>query len=137
MKKPIARMVSVTLNVLLLFGQISAADPSSGTVCIAARADDPWWKVAPPDSTSTRGYGVRIDNRLTVPWPRLKGLKIGGLDLQKSHLLVILDANGKPVESVRFRFSSYEKADLCMSYDGYEGMQLGEASKRTPWCKCD
>jgi hypothetical protein len=136
MKRPIAKMPFVALNVLLLLAQVSAADPGSGTVCVAARADDPWWKVAPPDATDTRGYVVRIDNRSAVPWPRLKSLKIGDFDLQESHLLVILDVAGKPVESVRFRFSSYKKADLCMSYDGYQGMQLREASRRTPWCKC-
>src|ERR1022692_1493505 len=136
MKKPITRILSVTLNLLLLFGQISAADPGSGTVCVASRADDPWWKVAPPDSTNTRGFSVRIDDGPVVPWPRVKSLKFGDLDLEKSHLVVILDASGKPVESVRFKFSTFKKADLCMSYDGYQGMQLGDASRRTPWCKC-
>ncbi|MFZ0143282.1 MAG: hypothetical protein WAL08_02930, partial [Candidatus Sulfotelmatobacter sp.] len=136
MRKPIAKILFITLNVLLLLAPVSAADPGSGTVCVAARADDPWWKVAPPEATNTRGYRVRIDNRSAVPWPRLKSLKIGDLDLQDPHLLTILDVTGKPVESVRFRFSSYKKVDLCMSYDGYQGMQLGEATRRTPWCKC-
>ncbi|MGC1162081.1 MAG: hypothetical protein WA881_08195 [Candidatus Sulfotelmatobacter sp.] len=136
MKKPITRILFVALNVLLLFGQISAADPDSGIVCVASRADDPWWKVAPPEATNARGFSVRIDDGRAVPWPRVKSLKFDNLDLEKPHLLVILDANGKHVESVRFKFSSYKKADLCMSYDGYQGMQLNEASRRTPWCKC-
>lgn len=136
MKKRIARILSVTLNVTLLFGRISAADPGSGSVCVASRSDDPWWKVAAPDSINTRGFSVRIDNGSAVLWPQLKSLKLGGLDLEKTHLLVILDGNGKPVESVRFRFSSFKQVDLCMSYDGYQGMQLGEATRRTPWCKC-
>ncbi len=130
------RFASVGLTIVLLLSGVSAQEPVGGTVCVAARADDPWWKVAPPEATNTRGYGVRIDDRSAVPWPRLKSLKIGDLDLQESHLLVILDVTRKPVESVRFRFSSYKKADLCMSYDGYQGMQLREASRRTPWCKC-
>jgi hypothetical protein len=134
--KPMTRAVSVTLNVLFLLGQITAADPGSGSVCVASRADDPWWKVAPPDSTNARGFSVRIDSRSAVPWPRLKSLKLSDLNLEKPHLLAILDASGKSVESVRFRFSSFEKADLCMSYDGYQGMQLSEATTRTPWCKC-
>lgn len=136
MKKSIMRILSVTLNVLLLFGQISTADPGSGTVCVASRSDDPWWKVAPPDATNPRGFSVRIDDGSAVPWPRLKSLKFDNLDSEKPHLLVILDANGKRVESVRFKLSSFKKADLCMSYDGYQGMQLSEASRRTPWCKC-
>ena len=66
----------------------------------------------------------------------MKSLRFDDLDRQASHSLVILDANLKPVESVRFKFSSYKKADLCMWYDGYQGMQLEEATRRTPWCKC-
>jgi hypothetical protein len=108
----------------------------TGSVCVASRVDDPWWKVASPDATNTRGLSVKIDNRPTAPWPRVKSLRLDDLDLQDSHVLVILDANGKAVESVRFKFSSYTKADLCMSYDGYQGMQLSEATRRTPWCKC-
>ena len=107
-----------------------------GSVCVASRVDDPWWKVAAPDATNTRGLSVKIDNRPTAPWPRVKSLRFDDLDLRDSHLLVILDANRKPVESVRFKFSSYKKADLCMSYHGYQGMQLAEATSRTPWCKC-
>src|SRR5580700_1934268 len=100
MKKPIVRILSVTFTVLSLFAQVSAEDPDSGTVCVASRVDDPWYKVAPPDATNTLGYSIRIDKRAAVPWPRLKSLRLGDLDLQDSHLLVILGANGKPVESV-------------------------------------
>jgi hypothetical protein len=129
-------MLSVTLTVLLFVGQNSAGDSSAGSLCVASRVDDPWWKVAAPDATNTRGFSVKIDNRPAAPWPRVKSLRFDDLDLQDSHLLVILDANRKPVESVRFKFSSYKKADLCMWYDGYQGMQLAEATRRTPWCKC-
>jgi hypothetical protein len=136
MKKLIVRILSMAFTALLLLSRASAEDPGSGTVCVASRVNDPWYKVAPPDATSTRGLSVRIDKRAPVPWPRLKCLRLGDLDLQDSHVLVILDVNRKPVESVRFKFSSFKKADLCMSYDGYQGMQLGEATRQTPWCKC-
>jgi hypothetical protein len=136
MKKRITKILSLTLSVLSLFGQMTAADPDSGSVCVASRVDDPWYKVASPDATNPGGFSVRIDKRAAVPWPRLKSLRLGDLNLQDSHLLVILDAKGKPVESVRFKFSSFKNADLCMSYDGYQGMQLGEATRQTPWCKC-
>lgn len=79
---------------------------------------------------------MKIDKRPAVPWPQRASLKLDNLDLGDAHLLVILDRTGKPVESVHFKFSTYRTADLCMSYDGYQGMQLQEATKRTPWCKC-
>ena len=58
-----------------------------------------------------------------------------GLDIQERHLLAVLGDQGKPIESFWFRFSDYKSADLCMSYDGYQGIGLQEAS-RSPWCKC-
>jgi hypothetical protein len=121
---------------LLLLAALAIADPETGSVCVASRTDDPWWKVAPPDATNTRGFRVKIDKRSAEPWPQRTSLKLDGLDLEDAHLLVILNGTGKLVESVRFKFSTFKSADLCMSYDGYQGMQLQEATKRTPWCKC-
>ena len=124
------------LMALLLLAALAIADPETGSVCVASRTDDPWWKVAPPDATNTRGFRVKIDKRSAEPWPQRTSLKLDGLDLEDAHLLVILNGTGKLVESVRFKFSTFKSADLCMSYDGYQGMQLQEATKRTPWCKC-
>ena len=124
------------ITALLLLAASATADPETGSVCVASRTDDPWWKVAPPAATNTRGFRVKIDKRSAEPWPQRASLKLDGLDLDDVHLLVILDGAGKPVESVRFRFSTFRRADLCMSYDGYQGVQLQEATKRTPWCKC-
>jgi hypothetical protein len=125
---------------ILLVGLLvpcSRAQTEKGAVCVASRRDDPWWKVPPPDSIDTRGYKVRIDNRPVVAWPAKQSLKLDDLDLQERHLLVIIDGSGKAVESVRFHFSDYKSADLCMTYDGYQGMQLKEESRHTPWCKCN
>jgi hypothetical protein len=107
-----------------------------GSVCVASRADDPWWKVPPPDSTDTRGFKVRIDKRPAEAWPAKKSLNLDDLSLEDRHLLVAIDSSGKPVESIRFRFSDYKSNRLCMTYDGYQGMQLKEATRHTPWCKC-
>jgi hypothetical protein len=130
------RALSVIMFLFLLARPVIAADPGRGSVCVASRADDPWVKVAPPDATNTRGFRVKIDKRPPVPWPQRTSLKLDDLDLVETHLLVILDGAGKSVESVRFKFSAYRSVDLCMSYDGYQGMQLQEATKRTRWCKC-
>lgn len=120
-------------SVLVLSGE---AQERRGAVCVASRADDPWWKVPPPEATNTRGFKVKIDSRPAAPWPAKQGLNLNDLSLEDSHLLVVIDGGGKSVESVRFRFSAYKKGELCMTYDGYQGVQLQETSRHTPWCKC-
>jgi hypothetical protein len=79
----------------------------------------------------------QIDKRPAMAWPQKKSLKIEGLEPSERHLLVVLDSGDKAIESVCFRFSEYECTDLCMSYDGYQGVQLHEDTRRTPWCKCE
>lgn len=71
-----------------------------------------------------------------MPWPDRKSLKIEELNLSVPHVLAVLDANGKPTESVRFKFSEYKTPNLCMFYDGYQGIGLDDATRHTPWCKC-
>ena len=71
-----------------------------------------------------------------MAWPGRKGFKIRGLDLQKTHLLEVIGPHGKPIESVRFRFSSYKSIHLCMTYDGYGGIGLKQQDRHTPWCNC-
>ena len=132
----IARMSPVATLLVCLFPACLAAQAAKGSVCVASRADDPWWKVAPPEALDTRGFRVRIDKRPAAPWPGSKGLPLDDLDLDQRHLIVALDRSGKAVESVWFRFSNYKTTNLCMNYDGYQGMQLREQTRHTPWCKC-
>jgi hypothetical protein len=128
----------VSLTLVLLISQYTCAQHSSGSVCVASRADDPFWKepILPSGEINSHGLRVKIDKRAAVPWPQKKSLKIEGLEATGRHLLVILDSGGKAIQSVWFRFSEYKSTDLCMSYDGYQGVQLREDTRRTPWCKC-
>src|SRR5579863_930942 len=130
-------LLAVTLVVL---GSIcGAAQRVTGSVCVAARIDDPFWKEAatlPNGGINSHGLRIRVDRRSAEEWPQRKGLKIEGLDTSEQHLLVVLDSSGKPIESARFKFSEYKSTDLCMTYDGYQGIGLREVSRRTPWCKC-
>jgi len=116
----------------------SAQDPARGAVCVASRAATPFrGQVIPPSGeVSSNGLKFKIDKRSAVPWPQRESLKIDGLDIGERHLLAVLDSRGKSVESLWFRFAGYKSADLCMSYDGYQGIGLQEASRHTPWCKC-
>jgi len=117
-------------------GQTQGGQSQECTVCVASLSVDPWWKVAPPEAFDTRGYKVKIDDRAPVPWPAKRGLTLDELDLVDRHILVVINGSGKPVESVRFRFPTYKSTNLCMTYEGYQGVQLHEQSRRTPWCKC-
>jgi hypothetical protein len=125
---------------LVLLGSISgAAQRVTGSVCVVARIDDPFWKepaTLPNGEVNSHGLKIRVDTRPAEKWPQRKSLKIEGLDTSEQHLLVVLDSSGKPIESAHFKFSEYKSSDLCMTYDGYQGIGLQEVSRRTSWCKC-
>lgn len=136
------KLTPIALPLVFLFSQAgaqeAAKEPASGTVCVASRAADPFrGQVIPPTGeVSSGGLRVRVNKRPSVPWPQRESLKIDKLDLSERHLLAVLDASGKPVESLWFRFSEYKSANLCMAYDGYQGVGLQETTRHTPWCKC-
>jgi hypothetical protein len=135
----VVRAHFIAWTLVLLISQFTCAQEGSGSVCIAARADDPFWKESATLSSgqiNSHGLKVKIDKRPATAWPEQKSLKIEELDISERHLLVVLDSTGKPIESVRFKFSDYKSTELCMDYDGYQGIGLREATRRTPWCKC-
>ena len=130
-------LMAVTL--VLLVSISGAAQRGTGSVCIAARIDDPFFKepaTFPNGDINSHGLKIRVDGRPAEEWPQRKSLRIDGLDTGERHLLVVLDSSGKPIESVRFKFSDYKSTDLCLTYDGYQGIGLQEAARRTRWCKC-
>jgi hypothetical protein len=127
--------------VIVIFMSLYAnsQQPETGTVCVASRVDDPFWKEEPRLSNgqvNTHGLRLRIDKQPPVEWPVSKGLEISGLDINERHLFVVLSKAGKPIESLRFSFSGYRSSHLCLSYDGYQGIGLNDLSRGTPWCKC-
>lgn len=77
---------------------------------------------------------LKTDKRQAIHWPHNESFKIEGLDLKERHLMV-LTSDGKRIESFWFKFADFNSVDLCVSYDGYQGVQLSEA-KGCPWCKC-
>jgi hypothetical protein len=86
--------------------------------------------------SNSHGLKLKVDKRSAEEWPQRLSLKIDGLATSERHLLVVLDSSGKPIESVRFKFSDYKSSDLCMAYDGYQGISIQEATRKSPWCKC-
>ena len=133
------RIGFIIVALILSISHPATAQEATGSVCVAARIDDPLWKqpaTLPNGQINSQGLRVKVDKRPSIPWPDRKSLKIEGLETSERHILVVLGADGKPIESVKFRFSDYKSAELCMSYDGYQGERLQEATRRTPWCKC-
>jgi hypothetical protein len=129
-----------TLLALILLIQFStAAQKKTGSVCIAARIDDPFFKepaTLPNGEINSHGLKVRVDKMAAVDWPGRKGLKVSDLRTDEPHVLAVLSADGKPIQSVRFKFTQFNSTDLCMFYDGYQGIGLDDATRHTPWCKC-
>ena len=132
------KLAFLVLTFVLICSLSGTANPETGTVCVASRAADPFrGQVIPPTGeVSSGGFRVKIDKQPSVPWPQRESLKIADLDLNERHLLAVVYANGKSVESLWFRFSDYKSNNLCMFYDGYQGIGLAEQSRHTPWCKC-
>jgi hypothetical protein len=132
------RIAAIGLIFFLILAAPGGAEPDTGTVCVAARALDPFRGQGIPATgeVGSGGLQVKIDKRPAVPWPQRESLKIEGLDLKERHLLAVVDAHGKPVESLWFRFAAYSSRHLCMFYDGYGGIGLDEDGKHRPWCRC-
>jgi hypothetical protein len=115
----------MTFTLILLVSNPGAAQRGTGSVCVVARIDDPFWKepaTLPNGEINSHGLKVRVDRRPVEEWPQRKSLKIDGLDISERHLLAVLDSGGKSIESVRFNFGDYNGTDLCTTYDGYQGI---------------
>ncbi len=133
------KLALLAITVVLICSITGAADPETGSVCVASRAADPFRGQVIPSTgeVSSGGLRVKIDKQPSLPWPQRESLKIADLDLHDRHLLAVVGASGKSVESLWFRFSDFKSNNLCMSYDGYQGIGMAEQSRRTPWCKCN
>jgi hypothetical protein len=76
---------------------------------------------------------LRVDHQEALRWPHNAPVLINHLDLQDNHL-VVLTSDGKRIQSFRFKFSEGDDARLCIYYDGYQGVQLGN-TKNADWCR--
>jgi hypothetical protein len=124
---------------LLTLAASGGGEPDTGTVCVAARALDPFrGQVIPPTGeVDFHGLEVKVDKRPSVPWPQTESLKIEGLNLKERHFLAVVDAHGKPIESLWSRFADYKSRHLCTFYDDYGGIGLEDDAKHRPWCRCN
>ncbi len=127
-----------TAITLLLAGlplyQTYSAETESGTVCVIPNSEKPPTRISPGGAYNPATLLLKIDKRPAIHWPHKEIFKVEGLDLKERHLVVLL-SDGKRIQSFWFRFAEFKTADhLCISFDGYQGVNLQEANP--PYCKC-
>jgi hypothetical protein len=110
------------------------AQSERGIVCVAPNSPDPPTRISPGGFYNPATLSVKIDKNPAILWPHKESVKIGDLDINQRHLIV-LTSDGKKIQSFWFRFSDYKSTDLCIDFDGYQGVRLQE-KKYSPWCKC-
>jgi hypothetical protein len=130
------KAAAIALLIALLACPAFSDEAARGWLCVAPLGVKPLTNIFM--HCGSGNLSLRIDAQQTVPWPRKESLKIEGLDLTESHL-VVASCDGRPIQSFRFKFSTHKRDRLCLSYtdmnDGYEGLRLNEV-KGSPWCKC-
>jgi hypothetical protein len=110
------------------------AVPESGTMCVLPNSPDPPTRISPGGAYNPTTLKVRIDQGPARSWPHKSPIKIEGLALNERHLLV-LTSDGKRIQSLWFRFTDFKDTKVCVYFDGYEGVQLGDKHSAL-WCKC-
>jgi hypothetical protein len=111
-----------------------AAQTKSGTVCVIPNSDKPPTRISPGGEYNPVTLLLKIDKGPAIHWPHKEVVKIEDLDLKERHL-VVLFSDGKRLQSFWFRFAEFKDADhLCISFDGYQGVNLQQANP--PYCRC-
>lgn|GEM_PF-1580368 len=105
----------------------------AGSICVLPNSPEPPTRISPGGEYNPDALMVRLDNRESIRWPYKSPLLVDGLDLGERHL-VVLTSDGKRIKSFRFKFSQDDRARLCMYFDGYQGVQLGNRSN-ADWCR--
>jgi len=117
------------------FAQQSLAEGKSsrGALCVLPNSPEPPTRISPGGEYNPATLTFRIDKGESIRWPHKKPVVIDGLGLENPHM-VVLTSGGKRIQSFRFKFSEYHDEKLCISYDGYQGVQLGNRTNAL-WCK--
>ena len=112
----------------------SANQQEFGTICVLPNSPEPPTRISPGGAYNPATLTLRIDKREPILWPHKKPIRIENLNLGGRHL-VVLTSDGKRIQSLWFRFSDYKDVKLCVSFDGYQGVQLG-GKPDARWCNC-
>lgn len=112
----------------------SDGDQEPGVICVSPNPPDRPTRISPGGEYNPATLTLRIDKREPIRWPHQQSVKIDNLSLSGRHLIV-LTSDGKRIHSLWFRFSDYKDTKLCISFDGYQGVQL-EDRHSALWCRC-
>jgi hypothetical protein len=104
-----------------------------GSICVLPNSPEPPTRISPGGEYNPKTLTLRIDEQEPTRWPHKQPVLIDDLDLQTNHL-VVLTSDGKRIQSFRFKFSEDDDAKLCIYFDGYQGVQLGN-KKNADWCR--
>jgi hypothetical protein len=128
------RSTAIALFVSLLLCLTLPAETKSGTICVIPNSEKPPERISPGGQYNPATLMLKVDERPAIHWPHKEVFKIEGIDLKGRHLVVLL-SDGKRIQSFWFRFTEFKSADhLCISFDGYEGVNLQPADP--PYCRC-
>ena len=105
-----------------------------GTVCVLPNSPDRPTRTSPGQDYNPATLTLRMDKGAAIPWPHKLPTKMEKLTLHERHLIV-LTSDGKRLQSLWFRFSDFKDVKLCVYFDGYQGVQLGDKHSAL-WCKC-
>jgi TonB family protein len=108
------------------------SNDTHGSICVLPNPPQAPTRISPGGEYNPETLMLRIDEHKPTPWPHKQPVLIDGLDLQANHLVVLI-SDGKRIQSFRFKFSEDDDAKLCIYYDGYQGVQLGN-KKNADWC---
>ena len=122
------------ISILLLACSSLSGQTERGTICVAPNSSERPTRVSPGGDYNPATLTLSVDKGKPIPWPHKESVKISDLSLGERHLIV-LTSDGKRIQSFWFRFSDYKSTDLCIDFDGYQGVRLQER-KYSPWCKC-
>ena len=111
----------------------SESNNEHGGICVLPNSPEPPTRISPGGEYNPNTLTLRIDKQEPIRWPHKQPVLIDSLDLQTNHL-VVLTSDGKRIQSFRFKFSEDDDAKLCIYFDGYQGVQLGN-KKNADWCR--
>ena len=118
------------LLIALLACTVMSGQAPRGTVCVAPNSTERPRLISPGGDYNPATLSVKIDKGQLVLWPHKESIRISDLELNKRHFVTVV-SDGKPIQSFWFRFSEYKSGELCLAFDGYQGVQLKER-KRSP-----
>jgi len=113
--------------------KLPASTNEQGSVCVLPNSPEPPTRISPGGEYNPKTLALRIDKHEPIRWPHEQPVLIDGLDLQANHI-VVLKSDDKRIHSFRFKFAEEDDAKLCIYFDGYQGVQLGN-KKNADWCR--